>query len=53
MTIEHCPRCLARARVVVKMFSSPLLAAELYREGGAPEADGRSAPTDRRTGSTR
>jgi hypothetical protein len=50
MTIEHCPRCLARARVAVKMFPSPLPAAELYHEGGAPQADKRSAPTTSRTG---
>ena len=39
MTVEHCPRCLARARVAVKMFSSPLPTAALYREGGAPRAN--------------
>ena len=36
MAVEHCPRCVARARVAVKMFSSPLPAAELYEEGHAP-----------------
>jgi hypothetical protein len=51
MVVEHCPRCLARARVAVKMFSSPLRAAELYEEGHAPEADGRGAPTTNRSGS--
>jgi hypothetical protein len=51
MTIEQCPRCLARARVAVKMFSSALPAAELYREGQAPQADARGAPTTSRSGS--
>jgi hypothetical protein len=51
MTIEYCPRCLARARVAVKMFSSALPAAELYREGQAPQADARGAPTTSRSGS--
>jgi hypothetical protein len=53
LTVEHCPRCLARARVAVKMFSSPLPAAELYREGGAPRADGSSASATSRSGSRR
>ena len=51
LAIEHCPRCLAHARVAVKMFSSPLSVAELYREGGAPQADGRGAPTTSRSAS--
>ena len=46
MTVEHCPRCLARARVAVEMIPSPLPASELYHEGGAPQADKRSAPPD-------
>ena len=49
MTVEHCPRCLALARVAVKMFPSPLPAAELYREGQAPQANGRSAPSASRS----
>ena len=53
MTVERCPRCLARARVAVEMFSSPLPAAELYRAGGAPQADKRSAPTTSRTAPNR
>jgi hypothetical protein len=48
--IEHCPRCLAGARVAVKLFSSQLPVAELYREGEAPQADRRSAPTTSRSG---
>jgi Na+-translocating membrane potential-generating system (MpsC) len=51
MAVEHCPRCLVRARVAVKMFSSPLPAVELYEEGHTPEADGRGAPTTNRSGS--
>jgi len=38
-TIEHCPRCLARASIQVKLFSSPLPPTELYREGSAPHAE--------------
>jgi hypothetical protein len=53
MTIERCPRCLARARVAVKLFRSSLPAAELYHEGGAPQPDNRSAPTTSRTGPKR
>lgn len=37
LAIEHCPRCLARARVPVRMFSSPLPARELYAAGAAPD----------------
>jgi hypothetical protein len=44
MAIEHCPRCLARARVVVNMFPSSLPATELYREGGAPKSTGGAHP---------
>ena len=38
LTIEHCPRCMALARIPVKLFSSTLPAAELYSEGSAPHA---------------
>lgn len=49
--IEHCPRCMARASIQVKLFSSRLPPAELYREGSAPHA-GRSGVTSTdRTGS--
>lgn len=51
MAIEHCPRCLARARVAVRMFSSRLPAAELYREGQAPQAHARHVPRTSRNGS--
>ena len=53
MTVEHCPRCLARARVAVTMFPSPLPAAELYHGGASPQADKRSAPTTSRNGPNR
>jgi hypothetical protein len=33
LTIEHCRRCLAHARIPVRMFSSSLSAAELYADG--------------------
>ena len=36
LAIEHCPRCLARARVAVSLFRSPLPPAELYGAGSAP-----------------
>jgi len=50
-TIEHCPRCIARASIEVKLFSSPLPPAELYRQGSAPHAErSERSPTDR-TGS--
>jgi hypothetical protein len=50
-TIEHCPRCSTRASIQVKLFSSPLPTAELYRDGSAPNAEqSRVTPTDR-TGS--
>ena len=43
-TIEHCPRCMARARIPITLFVSPLPTIELYREGFAPGA--RSPATD-------
>lgn len=30
LVVEHCPRCLARRRLAVRMFASTLPAAELY-----------------------
>ena len=39
LVVEHCPRCLARARIAVILFSSPLSAEGLYAEGSAPSAD--------------
>jgi hypothetical protein len=36
LCIEHCPRCIARRRVLVKLFASALPAAELYSATGGP-----------------
>lgn len=36
LAIEHCPRCLARARIPITLFSSTLPAAELYHPGCTP-----------------
>ena len=36
LAVEYCPRCMARARIPVKLFSSALPAAELYPEGQVP-----------------
>lgn len=38
LTVEFCPRCIARARTPVKLFCSTLPAAELYGEGSVPHA---------------
>jgi hypothetical protein len=37
--IEYCPRCIARARIAVKLFASGLPAAELYADGLVPQTD--------------
>jgi hypothetical protein len=39
LAIRHCPRCLARTRTVVEMFSSRLPAEVLYAEGSLPLGD--------------
>ena len=39
LAIEHCPRCLARARVPVRLFSSRLPTAKLYSDGMAPSLE--------------
>jgi hypothetical protein len=39
MTVEYCPRCMARARIPVKLFSSTLPAAQLYPEGSMPTGE--------------
>jgi len=39
LTVEHCPRCMARSHVAVRMFSSSLPASELYAAGTAPGSD--------------
>jgi hypothetical protein len=41
LALEYCPRCMARARVPVKLFSSTLPAAELYDDNAAPNAEPR------------
>jgi hypothetical protein len=45
LTIEHCPRCMARAGRAVPLFCSPLPASQLYAAGAAPDGDPRC--TDR------
>ena len=45
LAVEHCPRCIARARIPVKLFSSTLPAAELYPEGAVPTAEPRTVTT--------
>jgi hypothetical protein len=37
MTMEHCPRCIARSGVPVNLFISRLPPAELYPMGEAPD----------------
>jgi hypothetical protein len=39
LAITHCPRCVARARTVVELFSSRLPARALYGENCLPRAD--------------
>ncbi len=45
LTVEHCPRCIARSRIAVRLFASTLSAEELYAAGSvyaagsAPEPD--------------
>jgi hypothetical protein len=41
LALEYCPRCMARARIPVKLFSSTLPTAELYPDGAAPNAEPR------------
>jgi hypothetical protein len=45
LTVEYCPRCMAHARIPVKLFSSALPAAELYPEGSVPNAGQRRVTT--------
>jgi hypothetical protein len=44
LTIEHCPRCLARSRLPVRLSVSTLPVAEAYPAGRSPASD----PGDRR-----
>ena len=37
--IRHCPRCVARTRLVVELFSSTLPADVLYDENSLPRVD--------------
>ena len=61
LTIQHCPRCVARTRTVVDMFSSGLPVDALYAaesrpdiettvspRGGTQQTDGVALKTDRR-----
>ena len=36
LTVEHCPRCIARARIPVKLLSSTLSAGELLVRSREP-----------------
>jgi hypothetical protein len=49
--IRHCPRCVARNRVIVELFSSTLAADVLYDENSLPRVDGESLRS-RRTATT-
>jgi hypothetical protein len=40
LSVRHCPRCLARSRTAVELFSSRLPAKALYASGAAPRPDG-------------
>jgi hypothetical protein len=42
--IRHCPRCVARARVVVELFSSTLPVDVPYDEDSLPRADDKLTP---------
>jgi hypothetical protein len=44
LTIEHCPRCIARDRLAVSLFASTLPTAKLYAAEAAPGADRIDAP---------
>ena len=44
LTIEHCPRCIARNGLAVSLFASTLPTAELYAAEAAPGADRLDAP---------
>jgi hypothetical protein len=45
LRIEYCPRCMARALIPVRLFSSALPTVEMYREGSTPDAELRVVPT--------
>jgi hypothetical protein len=39
LAIRHCPRCVARSRTAVEMFSSGLPTVELYANESVPQAE--------------
>jgi hypothetical protein len=39
LTVEHCPRCIARSRAVVRLFASPLPTDQLYTSETKPSPD--------------
>lgn len=41
LSVEYCPRCIARSGIPVRLFPSALPAAELYHESALPSADHR------------
>jgi len=45
LMVEYCPRCLAQARIAVRLFSSTLSAAELHPESLAPAVAPRGVTT--------
>jgi hypothetical protein len=45
LTVEYCPRCIARTRTLVHLFSSTLPPAELYAADSVPHADARGGTT--------
>jgi hypothetical protein len=47
LTLEHCPRCVARTHGLVRMFASTLPARELYAATDKPDPD-RHVPLDSR-----
>lgn len=44
LAIEHCPRCLARARLTVPLFTSSLPGTQLHAGSTRGEAAERPAP---------
>jgi hypothetical protein len=49
LRVEHCPRCLARSRTPVALFTSTLPCIELYPPGRAPDdthVPGRPTPSE-------
>jgi hypothetical protein len=50
LEIEHCPRCMARSRIAVRLFSSALPAAELDPDGSASRVARRATTPNPRRG---